>query len=177
MTHSHLKSCANNLLLGSFLSIDGSLFAHSGENDDVSILLIAAEKLLDLSTNFAIGNLNIVLGVTVVTHKVKETIIRNIQKLVFLAGNVGDIHVVGGGAKIFELLAGKDIDGNKMDLSVSVLSGLGSGHFDDLAGAILDHDVSVLPQGRALHGVGGGRASVGGLEGVLLMLRIVSHLE
>lgn len=46
------------------------------------------------------------------------------DELVFLAGDVGDIHVVGGRAEIFELLAGKDINGNKMNLGVTVLAGL-----------------------------------------------------
>ena len=33
------------------------------------------------------------------------------HQLVFLAGDVGDIHVVGGWAEFFKLLAGEDIDG------------------------------------------------------------------
>jgi hypothetical protein len=50
-----------------------------------------------------------------------------------------------------------------------VLASLGGGHVDDLAGAVLDHDEAVLPQGRALHGEGGRGASVGGLESVLML--------
>lgn len=94
--------------------------------------------------------------------------------MVFLAGDVWDIHVVGGGAEFFELLAGEDVDGNKMDLGVAVLAGLGGGHVDNLAGAVLDHDEAVLPQGRALHGEGGRGASIGGVEGVLMLFRKVS---
>lgn len=90
------------------------------------------------------------------------------HKLVFLAGDVGNIHVVGGWAKFFKFLAGEDIDGNKMDLCVTVLTGLGGGHIDDLARTVLDADETVLSQGRTLHGVGGRGASVGGLEGVLM---------
>ena len=37
------------------------------------------------------------------------------------------------------------IDGNKMDFSVTVLSGFGGGHVDDFARSSLDNDVSVLP--------------------------------
>lgn len=59
---------------------------------------------------------------------------------------------MGGWAKLFQLLSGEDILTNKMDLCVSVLSSLGSGHVDDFAGTHLDEDVSVLSQGRALHG-------------------------
>jgi len=92
------------------------------------------------------------------------------HKLVFTAGDVGNVHVMGGRAQIFEFLAGEDIDGNKMDLCVTVLTGLGGGHFDDLARAILDDHEAVLSQGRALHGKGGRGTSIGTLEGMLLML-------
>jgi hypothetical protein len=92
------------------------------------------------------------------------------HELVFLATDVGDIHVMGGWAKFFELLAGEDVNGNEMDLGVAVLAGLGGGHVDNLARAVLDADEAVLPQGRALHGIGGGGTSIGALKGVLLML-------
>lgn len=78
---------------------------------------------------------------------------------------------MGGGRQILQLLAGEDIDGDQMDLGVTVLASLGGRHVDDLAGAALDHDVTVLAQGRALHGVGGRRTSVGGLEGHLMLSR------
>lgn len=90
-------------------------------------------------------------------------------ELVFLAANVGNVHVVGGWTKFFELLTGEDINGNKMDLSVTVLASLGGRHVDNLAGAVLDHNEAVLAQGRALHGVGEGRAGVGRLEGELML--------
>ena len=73
------------------------------------------------------------------------------------------------GAKFFELLASEDIDSNQMDLGVTVLSSLGGGHIDDLAGTVLDHDETVLPQGRALHGEGGRGASVNALEGDIVL--------
>ena len=60
---------------------------------------------------------------------------------------------MGGGAKFFELLAGKDIDSDKVDLSVAVFASLRGRHVDDLAGAVLDADEAVLSQGRALHGI------------------------
>jgi hypothetical protein len=78
---------------------------------------------------------------------------------------------VGGGAKFFELLASEDVDSDKMDLCVAVLSSLGSRHIDNLAGAILDHNEAVLPQSRALHRKGSRGAGIGGLEGVLMLLR------
>ena len=62
---------------------------------------------------------------------------------------------MGGRGEIFELLVGEDVDGDQVDLCVAVLAGLGGGHFDDLAWALFDDDEAVLPQGRALHRVGG----------------------
>ena len=76
-------------------------------------------------------------------------------KLEFTAADVGDIHVVGGRAKVFELLAGEDVDSDEVDLGVAMLARLGSGHFDDLARAVLDNDEAVLPQSRALHRIRG----------------------
>jgi hypothetical protein len=81
---------------------------------------------------------------------------------------------VGGRAEIFELLVVEDINGDQVDLCVTVLAGLGGAHFDDLARAVLDDDETVLAQSRALHGIGGGRAGIGGLEGVLMLWRLMS---
>ena len=78
---------------------------------------------------------------------------------------------MGGGAKFFELLASEYIDGDQVDLGVAMLASLGSRHVDDLARAVLDHDETVLSQGRALHGESGRGAGIGGLEGVLMLLR------
>jgi hypothetical protein len=60
------------------------------------------------------------------------------------------------------LLVGEDINGNKMDLGVTVLTSLGGGHVDDLAGTALDDDVAVLAKGRTLKGVY--RERSGGLD-------------
>lgn len=90
-------------------------------------------------------------------------------ELVFLAADVGNVHVVGGWAEILELLASKDVNGNEMDLGVTVLARLGGGHVDDLARAALDHDEAVLAQSRALHRVRGRGAGVGALEGVIML--------
>ncbi len=76
---------------------------------------------------------------------------------------------MGGRAEILQLLVGEDVDGDQMDLGVTVLSGLGGGHFDDLAGAVLDADETVLPQGRTLHGVGKRGTRIGAIEGVLML--------
>jgi len=76
---------------------------------------------------------------------------------------------MGGRAKIFELLAGEDIDGDQVDLGVAVLASLGGGHFNDFARTVLDDDEAVLPQSRALHRVGSGGTGIGALEGVLML--------
>ena len=95
----------------------------------------------------------------------------NHYELVFLALDIRDVHVVGGGAEIFELLASEDVYGNEMDLGVAMLAGFGRTHFDDLAGAALDDDESVLAKRRALHRVGFGSTRIGALEGMLMLLR------
>lgn len=95
-------------------------------------------------------------------------------ELILSAPDVGDVHVVGGRAEILELLASEDVDGDKVDLGVAVLAGLGGGHFDDLAGAVLDDDETVLPQSRALHGVGERGTGIGALKGVLMLDGAVS---
>ena len=91
------------------------------------------------------------------------------HELVFLAADVGNVHVMSGRAKIFQLLAGEDVNGNEMDLGVAVFAGLRGRHFDDLAGAVLDADETVLPQGGTLHGVGGRGTGIGALKGVLML--------
>lgn len=86
---------------------------------------------------------------------------------------MGDVHVVGGGRQILELLAGEDVDSDQVDLGVTVLASLGGGHVDNLARAALDNDVTVLAQSRALHGVGGRRAGIGRVEGDIVLLFIL----
>lgn len=92
-------------------------------------------------------------------------------KLVLLARDVGDIHVVGGGGEILELLASEDVNGDQVNFGMTVLSSLGGRHVDNLARAALDNDVAVLTQSRALHGEGQRRAGVGRLESVVMLER------
>ena len=156
------------------------------EANITGILLVSGEKLVNLLSNISLGDLNIILGLTIISHQGKETIVGNIElgvvsarrcnhmyasayQLVFLAGDIGDVHVVGGWAEFFKFLASENIDGDKMNLCVTVLASLGGRHVDDLAGAVFDDDESVLSQGRSLHGKGGRCASIGGLEGVFML--------
>lgn len=55
-----------------------------------------------------------------------------------------------------------------MNFSVAVLPGFGCGHLYNFAGAPLEHDETVLAQGRALHGEGGGGTRVPSLEMCIL---------
>lgn len=100
------------------------------------------------------------------------TMIIRTHQLVFTTGDIGNIHVVGGRREIFELLSSEDVEGDQMDLGVTVLAGLGSRHVDNFAGPVLDHNEAVLAQSRALHWVGQRRASIGGIEGDIVLQRI-----
>lgn len=91
------------------------------------------------------------------------------HQLVLATRDVGDVHVVSRGRKILVLLASEDVGSNEMDLGVTVLSGLGGGHVDDLARAVLDHDETVLTQSRALHRVGKRGTGIGRIEGHLML--------
>lgn len=72
-------------------------------------------------------------------------------------------------AEIFELFAGENVESSKMDLGMSMLACLGGTHFHDFARAAFDHNEAVLPQGRALHRVGGRSAGISTLESMLML--------
>jgi hypothetical protein len=97
----------------------------------------------------------------------------NTYELVLAAGDVGDVHVVGGGGEILKLLAGEDVGGDKVNLGVTVLASLGGGHVNDLAGTVLDHNVAVLAQSRALHGEGERGSGISRLEGDIVLQQIM----
>jgi hypothetical protein len=82
---------------------------HGGDDGDHSVLSIV-EGVLNLLAEVSVGDLDIVLGVSITVHQVEETLfvsrlylipslnathILNVDELVFGSGNVGDIHVVG----------------------------------------------------------------------------------
>jgi len=163
------------LTAGSLLGVHAGLLAHGGQDDNIDVLLLLLEELVDAVTNFAVGNLDVVLGVTVIGHQGQEAIVGDVKELVLPAGNVGDVHVVGGGRQILVLLGGEDVDGDKVDLGVTVLASLGGRHVDNLAGTALDDDETVLTQSRALHGIGQRRAGIGGVKLEIMLLS--SHCE
>lgn len=159
------KDILDLVTLGGLLERDDSLLTHGGDDSDNEVLALV-EVGLDLVTDLTLGERDIVLGGTVGGEKRKETVI-NVDELELLSLDVGDLHVVGGGREILELLAGEDISGNEMDLGVTVLTGLGGRHIDNLAGSSLDNNVTVLSQSRALHGEGERGTGVNGIKGVL----------
>lgn len=104
--------------LGCLLVGNGLLLTHSGDDGDKEILAVI-EAGLDLLADITIGNLDIILGSTVLSHEVKETIVnvdlwaenrsdkarrtdgeREAYELVFVAGDIGNVHVVRGGGDI-----------------------------------------------------------------------------
>lgn len=149
---------------------DAGLLAHGLEDGDGKGLA-GGELLLELVTELALGELDVVLGLARVEEQAEEAVL-NVEELDLIAGHVGDIHVVGGGAHVLVLLAVEDIQGDEVDLGVAVLAGLGGGHVHDLAGPALDHHEASLAQGGALHGVGVGSDLGGGGE---LLLFVVRH--
>ena len=90
-------------------------------------------------------------------------------KLIFLSRDIRDIHIMGRGAKFFQLFSGENVNRNKMDLGVTMFSSLRGGHVDNLARTVLDDNESVLSQGRALHRVRSRRARIGGVKGVFML--------
>lgn len=154
--------------LGGLLVGDDGLLAHGRDDSDNEILALV-ELGLDLVSDLTLGKRDIVLGGTVGGEERQETII-NVDELELLSLDVGDLHVVGGGGQILKLLVGEDIGGDKVDLGVTVLTSLGGGHVNDLAGSALDHDVTVLSQSGALDGVGLGSTGVNGIKGVLRLV-------
>ena len=82
---------------------------------------------------------------------------------------------MGRGTEILQLLAGEDIQSNQMDLGVTVLASLGGRHFGNLAGTILDHNMTILAQGRALHRVGSRGAGIDAIESVFMLFIFKFH--
>lgn len=106
-----------------------------------SIFLLGAEEFLNLIADLTLRYLDVILSIAVVGHQGEESIIRDVKlqghsdskfaslgalayELIFLAGDIGDIHVVGRRAKIFEFFASEDVNGDKMDLGMTVLASL-----------------------------------------------------
>ena len=87
-----------------------------------SVLAVLGKELVDLIADFTVGNLDIVLGGAIVGHEGEEAVVGDIElqyfsqenhttvaditnELILLAADIGDVHVVGGRAEFFQLLA------------------------------------------------------------------------
>ena len=92
------------------------------------------------------------------------------HKWELLTRDVRDVHVVGRWRQVFIFLPIENVDTHKMHLGVTVFPSLRGRHIHDLASIALQHDMSVLAQGRTLHGKGGRGAGIGGIE-LQLVLR------
>jgi len=163
------------LALGSLLDGDGGLLAHGGDDGNQNVGT-SLPVLLNAITKFSLRDFDVALLASVGSDQDEEFVV-NVRELVLGTADVGDVHVVGGGAELLELLLGKDVDSDQVDLGVTVLPGLGGAHLNNLAGTALDDDMPVLAQSRALHRIGRGGASTDGLEGVVVLLIIVSHFQ
>ena len=64
----------------------------------------------------------------------------------------------------------EDIKGDQVNFGVSVLSGFGSGHIDDLACLSLDHNELIFTKGRALLWVGKGGSRTGLFELIIFVI-------
>ena len=116
-----------------------------------------------LNTEISSWQLDVVTSlVLVVVEQRAEAVVGDVHESVLLASDVGDHHVVGGGADILVLLAGEDVDADQVDLGVAVLARLRRRHFDDLTRSLLEQHEAVLTQRRALLWERLGRARLAG---------------
>lgn len=157
-----------NLSLWSILERNGSLLTHSRDDGDGQVLTVV-ELGLDLVTQVTIWDLDIVLGVTVVGHQGQETVI-DVQQLELGSLDVWNLHVVGRWRQVLQLLTSENVNGDQVNLGVTVLTGLRSGHVDNLTWSTLDDNVTVLSQSRTLHWEGQSGTGIGGLKGVLKLV-------
>jgi len=131
-------------LLSNLLEGNNLLNTNSSLDSDTNLIL----SFIPSITNFlshgirVTRKINIGLLVSPLIHKCKLIILSNIDDFPLGTDNDGDSSSVGGGNHIFKLLSGEDVDGEEVTFGVAVLSGLGDGDAEDLAGLSLDHDVA-----------------------------------
>ena len=122
------------------------------------------------------GEIEVLLHVTTLVHKGHVAVLADIGELPFRAEHGRGDHVVRGGADLDVLAAGEHVQTGDVGLGVAVLSGLGHGDGDDLAGLALEADEVALADLTSAHGdgLGGARGGAGDAEvdllNVLLLL-------
>mmetsp|Transcript_17385 Transcript_17385/g.35309 ORF Transcript_17385/g.35309 Transcript_17385/m.35309 type:complete len:211 (+) Transcript_17385:60-692(+) len=116
--------------------------------------------------------LDIVTGLAGLIGEVKEVrlVVVDVEELVLGLLDDGLGGAVGRGDHVHDLLAVEDVGGLEVALSVAVLSGLGDGDGEDLAGAALDEHVASLLQLTGGDGGGEGGSGVGVLNSVILII-------
>ena len=130
----------SNLLVGNDL-----LNTNSGLDSNTNLVLTISPSITNLLGHVLRESrkIHIRLLVSPLIHKGKLTILPNINNLPLGTVNDGDSSSMRGGDHILKLLTGEDIGGGEVTFGVTVLSGLGDGDVEDLAGLSLDHDVAV----------------------------------
>ena len=144
------------------------LLVHGSNDGDHEVLAIF-KVVGNLVTKLALRNLHIILRRAVVRHQVEVAVV-DVDQLVLTTSHVRHVHVVRRWRNVFVLAASEDVNGNQVNLCVSVLAGLRGRHVDDLARTALDHNVTVLAESRALLRVGNRSSGVSGLEVDVLSL-------
>lgn len=120
------------LFLGGDLPSENSLLTDGGDdlNEDGSLVLL--ESVTDLLSDLVFWKFEVILLVARFgVHERAVSVVDGHQQVLTTLDD-WNIHVVGGWADIFKLLSGENVDGDHVDLSVTVLSGLRGRHFDDL---------------------------------------------
>lgn len=138
----YFKQKTRDLLLWCLLESDGGFLAHGGNHSDNNLAALTKGGL-DLLAHLTLGKLDIVLGGSVRKQEGHEPVV-DINQGELVAGDVGDVDVVGGGTHFFKLLAREDVDTDEVDLGVAVLSSLAGAHFNDTTWTIADDDMSTL---------------------------------
>lgn len=162
---------ASLIALRSFLVGDTSFFLHGRDNGDNQFLTVV-EIGLQLFAHLTFWGSDVLLHVTVVVHQGQVAVV-DVQQLEFVSLDNRNLHVVGGWRQVLQLLLGEDVDGNQVDLGVTVLTGLGGRHVDNLAWSALDDDETVLSQCRTLHWEGQGGSCICNLEVVFFFSHFV----
>lgn len=94
-------------VLGDVLEGKGHLLTE-GVDDGDDDLLAVLESLLNVLAKLVLGDLDVVLGVSVVVHQVEESVV-NVDELELGSGDDGRLHVVGRGGDVLKLLLGEDL--------------------------------------------------------------------
>lgn len=81
-----------------------------------------------------------------------EPVFSNLQ---VIPGDIRNVDVVSWWTQIFVLFPRKNIQGNEMNLCMSMFPSLGGGHLHHFTWTTFDHDESSLSKSRTLHWVGG----------------------